>query len=100
MGTKLTAKSFYLELEEVPTFSRLTSTGIKDDTASVFNFAEQYADHVSASQQQTIERLRDLLSQAVEIYKSKDAMIISITKLGLVLDDAEQLLNTTEPIDQ
>ena len=101
MGTKLTAKSFYLELEEVPTFSRLTSTGIEDNTANVFKFAEQYADHVSTSQKETIDRLRGMVDRMYQsmIQMEKDGMELYEDDLHLI-EEAEQLLSTTEPIDQ
>lgn len=71
----------------------------KDEFALIkFEYAKLgWEDEKTTSKQQTIERLRELLGKAVEIYKSKDSIIISITKLGLVLDEAEQLLNTKEP---
>lgn len=105
MGTKLTAKSFYLELEEVPTFSRLTSIGIEDDTANVFKFAEQYADHVSTSQKETIERLYNTVSKLKNPYSREKQYqqwaaaenVLDIIIWSKSFQEIKQLLSTTEP---
>lgn len=67
----------------------------------VWNECELESRHNSTSQQQTIERLRDLVKRMYESMAEmqKDGLELYDEDMDLI-EEAKQLLNTTEPIDQ
>ena len=105
---KISAREYYLKLDEKPYFTQLTKTGISDNLHNVFRFADEYhrdqSKSQTTSQQQTIERLREIVKRYIDDRKG----VAGLTPVGTdmyndlhnEIKEAEQLLSTTEPIDQ